>query len=142
MSRRDDDDERRSRSRSRSRSPPRGGDDGDDRRGGGGDGEKATGVACKWNDKGYGFIKPDDGGEDLFCHFSSIQDGNMLQEGNAVQYIKVYDQQKGKDRAEQVTGGCQEDRNRGAGGRRENLDFTGKATGIAVSARHLSLIHI
>lgn len=34
----------------------------------------ATGVV-KWfnNEKGYGFITPDEGGADLFAHFSSIE---------------------------------------------------------------------
>eukprot|EP00965_Chrysotila_dentata_P256909 6212711-Pleurochrysis_carterae.AAC.1 len=85
--------------RDRSRSPVRGG-------GRGGGGGKSTGVACRWNERGFGFIKPDDGGEDLFCHFSSIEDGKALREGAKVEYVKVYDERKGKDRAEQVTGGC------------------------------------
>jgi len=44
----------------------------------------------KWfsNEKGYGFITPDDGGKDLFVHFSSIQgDGyRSLNDGARVSY--------------------------------------------------------
>jgi len=83
------------------RSPPRGG--------GGGDGERFTGIALRWNEKGFGFIKPDDGGDDLFCHFSGIQDGRCLIEGSKVSYRKSYDDRKQKDRAEEVTGGAPED---------------------------------
>jgi len=49
----------------------------------------STGTVKWFNDaKGYGFIGQDDGGEDLFVHFSSIS-GNgyrSLREGQAVQY--------------------------------------------------------
>merc|ERR1740117_1720926 len=67
--------ERRSRSRSRSRS--RGGDRG-------GEGGRLKRTACRWNERGFGFIKPADGGEDLFCHVSGITDGNMLLEGDCL----------------------------------------------------------
>ena len=44
----------------------------------------------KWfnNQKGYGFIAPDEGGEDLFVHHSNINmDGyRSLEEGQAVEY--------------------------------------------------------
>ncbi|VAX38006.1 Cold shock protein of CSP family [hydrothermal vent metagenome] len=44
----------------------------------------------KWfsNQKGYGFITPDEGGEDIFAHFSAIQgDGyKTLDEGQAVEF--------------------------------------------------------
>lgn len=74
-----------------------------------------SGVATRWNAKGFGFIKPDDGGEDVFCHSSSIKDGNSLPEGGKVEYRSVYDERKGKYYAEDVTGGITESPRRGGG---------------------------
>jgi hypothetical protein len=34
---------------------------------------RLKGMACLWNVRGFCFIKPEDGGEDLFCHVSSIK---------------------------------------------------------------------
>jgi len=54
----------------------------------------------KWFDdqKGFGFIKPDDGGKDLFVHYSDIQvqgqGRKTLTEGQKVQF-EVADSQKG-----------------------------------------------
>ncbi len=49
----------------------------------------ATGTV-KWfsNAKGYGFIAPDEGGDDIFAHFSTIDmDGyKSLRQGQPVQY--------------------------------------------------------
>ncbi len=50
---------------------------------------KKKGTVKWFNDqKGYGFITPEDGGKDLFVHFSSIQgDGyKSLAEGQAVEF--------------------------------------------------------
>ncbi|AEW93610.1 MULTISPECIES: cold-shock protein [Streptomycetaceae] len=49
----------------------------------------ATGIVRWFNDaKGFGLIIPDDGGEDLFAHFSEIRtDGfKSLQENQKVEY--------------------------------------------------------
>jgi cold shock protein len=44
----------------------------------------------KWfsQEKGYGFISPDDGGEDIFVHFSGIEGTGFrtLEEGERVSY--------------------------------------------------------
>lgn len=106
---------RRSRSRSRSRSPRRRRSrsrsrSGDRKSGGSGSSKLLTGRAARWNERGFGFIKPDNDDEDIFCHCSAIQDGNSLREGDPIEYEKVYDQRKGKYRAENVTGGRTEDR--------------------------------
>ncbi|MCF5142300.1 cold-shock protein [Pseudomonas edaphica] len=49
----------------------------------------ATGTVKWFNEtKGFGFITPDDGSEDLFAHFSAIQSAGFksLQENQKVSY--------------------------------------------------------
>jgi len=49
----------------------------------------ATGSVKWFNDsKGFGFIAPDDGSEDLFAHFSAIQSAGFktLAEGQRVSF--------------------------------------------------------
>jgi CspA family cold shock protein len=49
----------------------------------------STGTVKWFNDqKGYGFIKPDGGGEDLFAHFSAIVGGGFksLRENQKVEF--------------------------------------------------------
>eukprot|EP00408_Alexandrium_pacificum_P018149 CAMPEP_0171200022 /NCGR_PEP_ID=MMETSP0790-20130122/23767_1 /TAXON_ID=2925 /ORGANISM="Alexandrium catenella, Strain OF101" /LENGTH=118 /DNA_ID=CAMNT_0011665391 /DNA_START=91 /DNA_END=444 /DNA_ORIENTATION=+ len=60
-----------------------------------------TGVVKKWmDDKGFGFVTPDDGGEDLFLHASCIADGSKgFGKGDKVRFKSEYDDRKGKMRA-------------------------------------------
>jgi CspA family cold shock protein len=49
-----------------------------------------TGTVKWFNEsKGFGFIKPDEGGEDLFAHFSEIQAKGFrtLQENQRVEFV-------------------------------------------------------
>ena len=72
---------------------------------------RQTGVVTRWdNGRGFGFIKPDQGGKEVFCHVTVIQDGNSLDEGSKVSYAAVYDDRRRKYRAENVTGGVTVDR--------------------------------
>ena len=63
-----------------------------------GDNQKLSGTVKWFNDaKGFGFITTDNGGEDLFAHFSSIQMNGFktLKEGQKVLY-EVAQGPKGK----------------------------------------------
>ena len=69
-------------------------------------GDKSLGTV-KWFNvtKGYGFITPDSGGEDLFVHQSAIMtDGfRSLREGEAVEFV-VETSSDGRAKAVNVTG--------------------------------------
>jgi len=98
----------RSDSRSRSRGAGRGGP--------APGGDRHKGQVMSWNEeRGFGFIKPDKGGDDVFAHASGLRDGDALLEGSEVTFEEVYDDRKGKYRAEGVTGCC--DRREVLGGR-------------------------
>lgn len=53
-------------------------------------------------DKGFGFITPDDGGQDVFVHVSALGYGGTLREGDKVSYDVGQDRKTGKSKAENV----------------------------------------
>merc|ERR1719445_2297545 len=84
---------RRDRSRSRGRrSRSRG-------RGGG----KREGEVSRLTDRGFGFIRPRDGGPELFFHARNCRTTfDDFREGDRVEYEEGYDDRAGKSQAEQV----------------------------------------
>ncbi|MFT3809170.1 MAG: cold-shock protein [Micropepsaceae bacterium] len=57
----------------------------------------ATGTVKFFNtQKGFGFIKPDDGGKDVFVHITAVQAAGLrgLDEGQAVGYEVVMERGK------------------------------------------------
>ena len=61
-----------------------------------------TGKVKWFNDtKGFGFIKPDDGGGDVFVHISAVEKSGLrtLQEDQTVEYELYTDERRGKTSA-------------------------------------------
>uniref|UniRef100_A0A251S855 Putative cold-shock protein, DNA-binding, Nucleic acid-binding, OB-fold protein n=1 Tax=Helianthus annuus TaxID=4232 RepID=A0A251S855_HELAN len=85
------------------------------------DGGRKSGTVKWFNDtKGFGFITPEDGGEELFVHQSSIRtDGfRSLGDGEAVEYL-IEQGSDGRTKAADVTGpneGPVQGSTRGGGG--------------------------
>lgn len=65
----------------------------------------ATGTV-KWfnGTKGFGFIQPDDGGQDVFVHISAVERAGLrdLADGQKISYEVVVDQRRGKASAENL----------------------------------------
>jgi CspA family cold shock protein len=65
--------------------------------------DMATGTVKFFNeDKGFGFITPDDGGQDVFVHVSGVISGGPLRDGSKVSYDLGQDRKTGKSKAENV----------------------------------------
>jgi CspA family cold shock protein len=60
----------------------------------------------KWfnSTKGFGFIQPDDGGQDVFVHISAVERAGMrdLREGQKISYELTQDKRSGKMSADQL----------------------------------------
>ena len=53
-------------------------------------------------DKGFGFIKPDNGGDDVFFHVTGLREGDEIKVGTAVTYEMGADPKSGKPKAVSV----------------------------------------
>jgi CspA family cold shock protein len=63
----------------------------------------STGIVKMYDeDRGFGFIKPDDGGADVFVHAKSVIGASMLIPSQMVEFESVFDPNRGKYRAERV----------------------------------------
>ena len=62
--------------------------------------------------KGYGFIKPADGGFDVYVHMSAVERAGLtgLKEGQKIQFEVVADERTGETYAENLQDGASADR--------------------------------
>jgi CspA family cold shock protein len=67
--------------------------------------EMASGTVKWFNEtKGYGFITPDSGGNDVFVHISAVERAGLrsLNDGQKVSYELVADKRSGKQSADNL----------------------------------------
>jgi CspA family cold shock protein len=65
----------------------------------------ASGTVKWFNpDKGFGFIQPEDGGQDAFVHISAVERAGLrtLKEGQKISYELVQDKRSGKTSADNL----------------------------------------
>jgi len=67
--------------------------------------EMATGKVKVWfDDRGFGFLQRDDGGDDVFVHVTGLaKDRNFLSEGDRVQFSDGTNKRTGRPCAVDVT---------------------------------------
>ena len=65
-----------------------------------------TTGTVKWfnSQKGFGFIQPDSGGNDVFVHISAVERAGMasLNEGQKIEFEVVADRRTGKSSADNL----------------------------------------
>ncbi len=65
-----------------------------------------TTGTVKWfnNQKGFGFIQPDQGGQDVFVHISAVERAGLstLNEGQKISFEVVADRRTGKSSADNL----------------------------------------
>ncbi|CUS57691.1 MULTISPECIES: cold-shock protein [unclassified Hyphomonas] len=65
-----------------------------------------SGTVKFYNDqKGFGFIQPDDGGTDVFVHATALERAGMraLSEGQKVSFTTAVDKRSGKTAVDTIT---------------------------------------
>lgn len=63
----------------------------------------ACGVCVGWKEEqGYGFIRSDNGGADVFVHRKNLSAALMLHQGQRVEFETFVDERSGKQRADRV----------------------------------------
>ena len=81
----------------------------------------------KWfnNAKGYGFIVPESGGEDVFVHYSTIDGAGFktLKEGQVVQY-EASESPRGVQTTRVLGNSSQAEQSDGPGGAEESISTT------------------
>eukprot|EP00444_Apocalathium_aciculiferum_P005542 CAMPEP_0183396182 /NCGR_PEP_ID=MMETSP0370-20130417/9855_1 /TAXON_ID=268820 /ORGANISM="Peridinium aciculiferum, Strain PAER-2" /LENGTH=91 /DNA_ID=CAMNT_0025576939 /DNA_START=58 /DNA_END=329 /DNA_ORIENTATION=- len=63
-----------------------------------------TGTCKNWlGERGFGFLAPDGGGDDVFCHVQALSGFEGLEKGARVRYDDGWDEKSGKSKASNVS---------------------------------------